>query len=104
VRARSKFWLTALTALLAGRFYWGHEVRAFHPCGSDKAYWVKADARTLQLLREQYGKPYESLYVEALGTIDTSSERDGFARHYDGFFHLRKVVRVANEVPKHCAK
>jgi hypothetical protein len=42
--------------------------------------------------------------VEALGTIDTSSERDGFARHYDGFFHLRKVVRVANEVPKHCAK
>jgi hypothetical protein len=115
-------WPTALILLIAGtvsaseashrgRFYWGHEVQTFHPCGSKKAYWVKGEKKTLQplrdrneKLREQRGKPYEPIYVEAVGTIDSKSKRDGFATDYDGLFHLRRVVRVSNAVPKDCAK
>ena len=94
-----------------GLFYWGHEVESFKPCGSKKAYWVEGEKNTLQplrdrteKLREQRGKPYQPIYVEATGVIDTKSRREGFAENYDGLFHLSKVARVSNLVPKGCAK
>jgi hypothetical protein len=96
---------------LRGRFYWGHEVESFQPCGSKKAYWVKGDKKVLQplrerteRLREQRGKPYQPIYVEAVGAIDTKSRREGFAGDYHGLFHLRKVARASNVVPKDCGK
>jgi hypothetical protein len=101
----------ASDSTLRGRFYWGHEVESFQPCGSKKAYWVKGDKKVLQplrdrteRLREQRGKPYQPIYVEAVGTIDTKSKREGFAEDYQGHFHLRKVARVSNVVPKVCSK
>jgi hypothetical protein len=94
-----------------GRFYWGAEVQSFHPCGSKKAYWVDGEEKTLQSLRdrteklrERRSKPYQPIYIEAVGKIDTQSEREGFAKDYDGLFNLRKVMRVSNVVPKECAK
>ncbi|HSA91366.1 MAG TPA: hypothetical protein VLF42_15860 [Burkholderiales bacterium] len=94
---------------MRGRLHWGHEVRSFQPCGSKSAYWVRADEKTLQRLREraerlraQQGKPYPALYLDAVGTIDTKSNRDGFARGYDGLFHLREVTRVSEVVPRDC--
>ena len=94
-----------------GRFYWGPEVESFHPCGSKKAYWVEGDEPTLQSLRdrteklrERRGKPYQPVYVEVVGAIDTKSKREGFAEDYDGLFLLRKVKRASNAVPKDCVK
>lgn len=70
---------------------------------------MRADGNTLQALREraeklraQQGKPYPALYIEAVGTIDTKSKREGFARDYDGLFHLREVTEVSDLVPKDC--
>jgi len=101
----------ASDSTLRGRFYWGHEVESFQPCGSKKAYWVKGDKKVLQplrdraeRLRQQRGKPYQPIYVEAVGAIDTKSKREGFAKDYQGLFHLRKVARVSNVVPKECGK
>ena len=101
----------AADSTVRGRFYWGREVRSFQPCGSKKAYWVQGDEKTLrplrertEKLREQRGKPYQPIYVEALGAIDTKSKKDGFGEDYDGLFHLRKVVRVSDAVPKECRK
>jgi hypothetical protein len=37
-----------------------------------------------------------------VGTIDTKSKREGFARDYDGLFHLREVTSVSDLVPKDC--
>jgi hypothetical protein len=92
-----------------GRFYWGHEVQSFRPCGSKKAYWVRGEEKTLKPVRERAeklrqlrGKPYQPVYIEALGKIDTKSKREGFAEDYDGLFNLRKVRRVLNVVPKEC--
>lgn len=102
----------ASDSTVRGRFYWGHEVRSFQPCGSTNAYWVQAAEQTLQPLRErsealraQRGKrdkPHAPLYIEAAGQIDTESKREGFAQSYDGLFHLRKVARVSNVVPREC--
>ena len=100
----------AIEAQHRGRFYWGHEVQSFRPCGSKKAYWVRGEEKTLQplrdrteKLRERRGKPYQPVYIEALGKIDTKSKREGFAADYDGLFKLRKVVRVSNVLLKQCA-
>ena len=94
---------------LRGRVYWGHEVRSFLPCGSKKAYWVEGEDRTLRPLRRRAdalrgrnGKPYPPIYVEAFGTIDTRSKREGFARDYDGLLRLREVARVSDVVPEEC--
>jgi len=99
----------ASDSALRGRFYWGHEVRSFQPCGSKSAYWVRADEKTLQPLREraeelraQRGKPYPPLYIEAVGEIDTKSRKEGFAQGYDGLFHLREVARVSTVMPQDC--
>jgi hypothetical protein len=50
------------------------------------------------------GKPYQPIYLEATGTIDTKSAREGFARDYDGVVHLRKVARMSNAIPQACGK
>lgn len=55
-------------------------------------------------LREQRSKPYQPVYVEAIGQIDTKSKREGFAEDYDGLFHLRKVLRVSHLLPEGCVK
>lgn len=94
---------------LRGRVYWGHEVRSFQPCDSKKAYWIEGEESTLgplrgraDALRGRSGKPYPPMYVEAFGTIDTVSKREGFARDYDGRLRLRKVARVSEVVPEGC--
>jgi hypothetical protein len=94
-----------------GRFYWGHEVESFHPCGSKSAYWVEGEDQTLRPLRDRTeklhqrrGKPYQPIYIEAVGEIDTKSKRQGFAADYDGLFSLTNVVRASNVLPKECRK
>jgi hypothetical protein len=101
----------AADGTLRGRYYFGHEVESFRPCSSKKAYWVRGDDRTLQplreraeRLREKRGKPYQPVYIQAAGALDTKSTREGFARDYDGLAHLRKVSRVSDVVPKACKK
>jgi hypothetical protein len=101
----------AADGTLRGRFYWGHEVESFQPCGSRKAYWVEGSETTLQplrdrteKLREQRGKPYQPVYIEVVGVVDAKSKREGFAESYDGLFHLHKVARVSNVLPKDCVK
>lgn len=101
----------AADSTLRGRFYWGHEVQSFQPCGSKNAYWVLGEEKMLQPLREraeklrvQRGKPYQPIYIEAVGAIDTRSKREGFAENYHGLFRLHRVMRASNGVPKGCAK
>jgi hypothetical protein len=101
----------ATDTVFHGRYYFGHEARSFLPCGSGKAYWVSADediSRVLrdraEQLRERLGKPYQPLFIEAVGEIDVRTRREGFARDYDGLFRLRKLLRVSETVPLECAR
>lgn len=94
-----------------GRFYYGPDVQVFEPCRELKAYWVDGDAKTLKplisrsdALREQRGKDHLPVYVELTGRIDTRSAREGPAEDYDGFLHVRRVLRVSTAIPKRCAE
>ena len=89
-----------------GAFTWGHEVRAFKPCGSAKSYWVVGEQNALRQLRDrsERAKPYQPIYVEVVGAIDTQSTRDGFAKDYDGIFRLREIRQMSNAVPEECGK
>ena len=91
-----------------GRYYYGAEVESFHPCGSNKAYWVVGEEEMLKPLRDrtdQLRKPhraYPPIYVEFFGEVDEKAKREGFAEDYDALFHVRKIVRVSNIAPKDC--
>ncbi|UCH23203.1 MAG: META domain-containing protein [Deltaproteobacteria bacterium] len=78
-----------------GGFYvFGHEVRAFQPCGSDSVYWVRADQEISKHLREEYqkltSKPYEPIYIEVQGHL-TDKATEGFAADYDGQFVIEAL-------------
>lgn len=91
-----------------GHYYWGHEVRTFHPCGSDQAFWVVGEAALLQPLRDKaasvsqaQGKPYVPIYVEASGVVEEKAT-DGFAADYDGVYRFT-AVQVADSIsPADC--
>lgn len=96
-------------AIFHGQYYHGHEVRSFHPCGSKKAYWVSTDEEISGVLRDraerlhkQGGKPYQPVYVEAVGELDLETAREGFAEQYDGIFRLRRLLHVSDRMPKDC--
>ena len=96
---------------LRGRYYFGPDVEVFEPCTQVISYWVKGPDKILQPLRnrsedlrEKRGKPYRPVYVELVGSIDTKTERDGFAANYDGLLHVRKVLKTSSTVPKKCSE
>lgn len=86
--------------------------------GKPKVLWVPAwvlcvagcagtgEENLLRPLRDrsERGKPYQPIYVEVVGAIDTQSARDGFAKDYDGTFRLREIRQVSNAVPEECGK
>lgn len=96
---------------LRGRYYFGPEVEVFEPCTQVVSYWVQGPDKVLQplrdrseQLREKRGKSIRPLYVEFLGSIDTKTEREGFARNYDGLVRVSKVRKFSTAVPKKCSE
>ena len=82
----------------SGHYVFGHEVRTFQPCNTDKVYWVKADEAVSRRLREAHNeltkKAYASIYIEIQGRI-MGKATDGFAADYDGqlFVERIKIIR-----------
>jgi hypothetical protein len=81
-----------------GHYVFGHEVRTFQPCNTEKVYWVKADEAVSQRLRKAHNElskiPYASIYIEIQGRI-MGKATDGFAADYDGqlFVEQIKIIR-----------
>ena len=80
-----------------GYYVFGHEVRTFQPCGSDRVLWVKAEQQISQQLREQHQqlttKPYEPVYIEIAGYF-TEKATAGFAADYEGQIVIESVDLV----------
>jgi hypothetical protein len=92
-----------------GLYIFGHEVETFQPCHSKQVFWVVGSEASLKTLRQQAekkhlstGKPYQAIYVELDGRVDTKSKRDGFAASYDGLFRFGKIEVVKFDVPSSC--
>ena len=91
-----------------GNYYWGHEVETFHPCGSEKAFWVIGPDAVLQPLRNEVkkqgaaaGEPYRPIYVEIVATLE-EKPGDGFAADYDGVYRVTSVKKSSAVAPPNC--
>ena len=89
-----------------GLYFWGHEVETFHPCGSDKAYWVVGEEPLLQPLRNKAkeasaAQPYQPIYVEVV-VVSEGKATDGFAADYDGVYRFMSIATVSYSAPPGC--
>jgi len=96
----------AKTEAYRGFYIFGHEVRTFQPCGSNKVYWVKAEPGISKKLREEHQKltvkPYESIYVELQGRL-LAKAAEGFAADYDGQIAIEAVDLVQAKQKEDCS-
>jgi len=96
---------TAQTEEYRGFYIFGHKVRTFQPCGSEKVYWVKAEPDISKRLREEHQKitlkPYESIYVEVQGRM-MAKATEGFAADYDGQIAIDAVDLVRAKQKEDC--
>ena len=88
-----------------GIYYWGHEVNAFQPCGSEETYWVSASSWMLSPLKayieSNTSQPYQPVYVEFRGHL-LNEEVDGFAKNYDGLMRISEINAKRIDIPAEC--
>lgn len=85
------------TTTIVGKYYWGIEVEAISPCGSDVSYWVSGADSVLSVARNEAeklsrerGEPYQPVYVKLVGDL-RGADADGFSSDYDGVFFVKHV-------------
>jgi hypothetical protein len=92
-----------------GIYTWGPEIHTFHPCGSEKQYWV----RTTQELTDQLSaaheegrtQPYQGLYATVAGYVSgpSSEEQDGaIGAQYEETFTITSVSLTERAPPADC--
>ena len=84
--------------LFKGNVVIGHEAHSFSPCNSQKVYWINGNQKFEYLDSEyqkfRYPTAYSPVYVEMTATLDTVSERIGFAEDFDGYVLLDSIHKV----------
>lgn len=91
----------------AGHYTWGEEVNTFKPCGSEKVYWVDAEAVIQQDLINRYTtlalKPYDKVFAVVTGNlVDGKPETDGFESNYDGIIEVQSVISITGSTEADC--
>ena len=76
----------------------GHEAQSFSPCNDQNVYWIDGNPKFeyLDSLYQKFRYPmaYSPVYVEMTATLDTVSERIGFAFDYDGYILVDSILKV----------
>ena len=90
---------------LSGILIYGHEVRSFQPCDSDRMFWIHATGEHHRELLGQYNRldagPYEKLYAEIDGEF--SDQMAGmFSRDFDVVINLNQVHQVSKQAMNSC--
>jgi hypothetical protein len=92
-------------AVFSGRYYWGAEVDAFHPCGEATSYWVSASswiqAPLIELVKAGSKQPYQPVFIRFRGHL-LDEVRDGFAEDYDGLIRISEILEMRAELPADC--
>lgn len=88
-----------------GLVVWGHEVRSFRPCDSEKDLWLVGSQEVLERLISDCESltdvPYTPIYVELCG-MEGPQATDGFAADYDGVFTVISVVNSRKATEDDC--
>ena len=89
---------------LSGKLTFGHEVRSFKPCGSDKTFWVSDKTGKLKKTYEELTvgeKPYTPIYAE-IEFIDKGKASDGFPAEYESVYEAVKIFRTTKVSNSSC--
>lgn len=93
--------VTPQTFILRGEVILGHEAQSIQPCGSDKQYWLSIDNDKFKQAMRLVNTPYQPLYGEMIGHLETSSQ-DGFDGDYNARFVVDKINVLSAENPNRC--
>ena len=89
---------------LSGKLTFGHEVRSFKPCGSDKTFWVSDKTGELQNSYDELTvgeKPYSPIYAE-IEFIDKGKANEGFPAAYESVYEAVKIFRTTKLSDSSC--
>ena len=89
---------------LEGQLTFGHEVRTFKPCGSDKTFWVSDKTGKLKELYSKLTvgkKPYTPIFTE-IEVIDKGKAKEGFPAGYESVYEVVHVLTARNISGKDC--
>lgn len=93
-----KLTAAALARRYKGHIVWGHEMRSFTECGTQRTGWV-FDIANLELetvMQQLAGEPYQPLFAEIVGIWD-SAPHDGFAADFDESISVVELLRAERE-------
>ncbi len=91
----------AQTFVMRGQIVLGHEVRSLSPCNSSKQYWLDIPADRFQQALQLVRSPYEPLYGEVVGHLETGIQ-DGFVSDYAARFVVDHINILSAENPNRC--
>lgn len=91
------------TFIMRGEVILGHEVSSIQPCGSEQQYWLSLDNDKFQQGIKLINMPYQPMYGEMIGHLETSGT-DGFDADYSARFVVDKVNMLTAENPQRCER
>lgn len=89
------------TFIMRGEVILGHEVRTIKPCDSQQQYWLELPNDRFQQGMSLVRSPYEPLYGEVIGHLETGLT-DGFVADYAARFVVDSINILTAENPKRC--
>lgn len=89
--------------IMRGEVILGHEVSSIQPCGSEQQYWLSLDNDKFQQSMKLINTPYQPMYGEMIGHLETSGS-DGFDADYSARFVVDKVNLLTAENPQRCQR
>ncbi|GAB2641169.1 COG3650 family protein [Vibrio panuliri] len=90
-----------LPFVLRGEVILGHEAQSIQPCGSELQYWLSIDNDKLQQAMHLTHTPYQPMYGEMVGHLETSSQ-EGFDGDYNARFVVSQINMLSAENPNRC--
>ncbi|MCY9805273.1 hypothetical protein OTK51_17760 [Vibrio scophthalmi] len=91
------------TFIMRGEVILGHEVSSIQPCGSEQQYWLSLDNDKFQQGIKLTNTPYQPMYGEMIGHLETSGN-EGFDADYTARFVVDKVNMLTAENPHRCER
>ncbi|EGU36197.1 putative lipoprotein [Vibrio ichthyoenteri ATCC 700023] len=91
------------TFIMRGEVILGHEVSSIQPCGSEQQYWLSLDNDKFQQGIKLLNAPYQPMYGEMIGHLETSGN-EGFDADYTARFVVEKVNMLTAENPQRCER
>ncbi len=95
--------IQAPTFVMRGQIVLGREAQSFMPCDSQHQYWLTVSDDKLKQLKPLITAPYEALYTELVGHLETPS-RTGLDADFTARFVVDHFNFVSADNPELCSQ